>query len=31
MDENGLPIAIVLDVANRHDVKEAMLDSIVVS
>jgi len=32
-DENGLSLAVVLDGANRHDVKllEAMLDSIVVS
>jgi len=32
-DENGLPLAVVLDGANRHDVKllEATLDSIVIS
>ncbi len=31
-DEKGLPLAVILDGANRHDVKllEATLDSIVI-
>ena len=33
VDENGLPLSVVLDGANRHDVKllEATLDHIVIS